>query len=60
MKARRIIVTDEKGSSYVFPCISDAVRHLNRARTTINRHACDGSKVMTAMGMVTIRPADGE
>ena len=58
MKAKTVIVTDERGKQYVIPGVNTAVSMLNISHTTIQRHSKNCTPVETKLGKVTLRIED--
>ena len=57
MKRRKVIAVADNGEEYLFASVTDAVKILNIAPTTVKRHAENNTAVSTKLGVVVLKYA---
>ena len=57
MKRRKVIAVADNGEEYLFSSVTDAVKILNIAPTTVKRHAENNTAVSTKLGVVVLKYA---
>ena len=57
MKRRKVIAVVDNGEEYLFASVTDAVKILNIAPTTVKRHAENNTVVSTKLGIVVLKYA---
>ena len=57
MKRRKVIAVADNGKEYLFASVTDAVKILNIAPTTVKRHAENNTAVSTKLGVVVLKYA---
>ena len=55
MKRRKVIAAADNGEEYLFASVTDAVKILNIAPTTVKRHAENNTAVSTKLGVVVLK-----
>ena len=55
MKRRKVIAVVDNGEEYIFASVTDAVKILNIAPTTVKRHAENNTTISTKLGVVTLK-----
>lgn len=55
MKRRKVIAVADNGKEYIFASVTDAVKILNIAPTTVKRHAENNTTISTKLGVVTLK-----
>ena len=57
MKRRKVIAVADNGEEYIFASVTDSVKILNIAPTTVKRHAENNTAVSTKLGVVVLKYA---
>ena len=57
IKRREVIAVADNGEEYLFASVTDAVKILNIAPTTVKRHAENNTAVSTKLGVVVLKYA---
>ena len=57
MKRRKVIAVADNGEEDLFASVTDAVKILNIAPTTVKRHAENNTAVSTKLGVVVLKYA---
>ena len=57
IQRREVIAVADNGEEYLFASVTDAVKILNIAPTTVKRHAENNTAVSTKLGVVVLKYA---